>query len=184
MTFAVAGWALSPPCPRSSQLATPMPSSASQRLTRKSSSPGMDHQDQSRGINVVLRCEKEISQLPKPLERSLRRHRKKVAEDGVKVEEDNIRILSWNILSQGDTQKVSGDKFSSFYSQLSGPKTMDSSAVLQRLWNGRQGDGVSWKSLFVISPIFSAYKRWSNQSASSITLCDPCFFTGGPFSSA
>ena len=52
---------------------------------------------------------------------------------------------------------------------------MDSSAVLQRLWNGRQGDGVSWKSLFVISPIFSAYKRWSNQCLLSITLSDPPF---------
>jgi len=48
----------------------------------------------------LARCEKETSQLPKPLERSLRRHRKQVAENGKRMEEDNIRILSWNILSQ------------------------------------------------------------------------------------
>ena len=102
MTFAAAGWALSPPCPPSSQPATLMPSSASQKPTTNSSSPGMDPKDQSRGIILFPRCEKEISQLPRPLERNLRRHRKQVAEDGVKVEEDNIRILSWNILSQGD----------------------------------------------------------------------------------
>ena len=60
----------------------------------------MDHRDQNGDIKCVSRCEKETSQLPKPLERSVRRHRKQVAEDGVMVEEDNIRILSWNILSQ------------------------------------------------------------------------------------
>ena len=100
MTFAAAGWALSPPCPPSSQPVTPMPSSISQRPTRNSSSPGMDHRDQNGDIKFAPRCEKETSQLPKPLERSVRRHRKQVAEDGVMVEEDNIRILSWNILSQ------------------------------------------------------------------------------------
>jgi len=48
----------------------------------------------------LARCEEEISLLPKPLERNLRRQRRELTEKGGKKEEDNIRILSWNILSQ------------------------------------------------------------------------------------
>jgi len=49
----------------------------------------------------LARCGKEIAQLPKPLERSFRKQRRQApTERGGKVEEENIRILSWNILSQ------------------------------------------------------------------------------------
>merc|ERR1711978_99565 len=44
----------------------------------------------------LARCEEEISHLPKPLERSFCKQNKET-----QVKEDSIRVLSWNILSQG-----------------------------------------------------------------------------------
>ena len=55
----------------------------------------------NRALNITvklcnIRCEEEISHLPKPLERSFCKQNKET-----QVKEDSIRVLSWNILSQG-----------------------------------------------------------------------------------
>ena len=127
-----------------------------------------------------IRCEEEISHLPKPLERSFCKQNKET-----QVKEDSIRVLSWNILSQGrkcNHKSQAGDSIFYLFSSWD-PKRR----ICQMSSGGsRMGNKKMAFTRRACSPSARYYlpsRGNSNPLLIQLLINEyhPCFVSGGPF---